>query len=143
MAGMTPTTVNPNIVAACYNAGYHGELAGGGLSSEKFFKKAIDTLVELTVAGHGITANLLFLNQRLWSFQFPLLIKLRQEGYPIEGICVAAGVPSVDTASEIIQTMKKTGFRHVAFKPGSIQAIVNVVQIAKANPDFNILLQVK
>lgn len=28
VAGMTPTTVNPHLVAACLNAGYHGELAG-------------------------------------------------------------------------------------------------------------------
>lgn len=141
VAGMTPTTVNPNIVSACYNCGFHGELAGGGLPTEKAFRKAIETLVEQTSPGYGITLNLLFLNQRLWSFQFPLLMKLRQEGYPIEGICVAAGVPSPETASEIINSAKKYGLRHISFKPGSISAILSVIQIAKEHPDFNILLQ--
>jgi enoyl reductase-like protein len=37
--------------------------------------------------------------------------------------------------------LKAAGIRHVAFKPGSIDSIRQVVNIAAANPDFPIILQ--
>ncbi len=94
-----------------------------------------------TLSGYGITVNLLFLNPRLWSFQYPMLEKLRDEGYPIEGACIAAGVPSPDKSREIIANFRKIGLRHVSFKPGSIAAIESVLAIAKENPTTNIILQ--
>jgi enoyl reductase-like protein len=82
-------------VAATLNAGYHGELAGGGLPTEDIVRQRIDQVVESMDAGHGITLNLLYLNPRLWNLQFPLLVKLRKQGYPIgtpcamsRGVCV-------------------------------------------------------
>jgi hypothetical protein len=69
VAGMTPTTCNPNVVAATLNAGYHGELAGGGLPREHIFRDALNRLLVATDPGNGVTFNLLFLNPRLWSFQ--------------------------------------------------------------------------
>jgi fatty acid synthase subunit alpha len=77
LAGMTPTTVSTRLVAAVYNAGYHAELAGGGLPSEQLFKGAIEELLQQVNTGLGITVNVLFLNPRLWSFQFPLIEKLK------------------------------------------------------------------
>eukprot|EP01119_Soliformovum_irregulare_P010017 TRINITY_DN2425_c0_g2_i3.p1 TRINITY_DN2425_c0_g2~~TRINITY_DN2425_c0_g2_i3.p1 ORF type:complete len:3502 (-),score=1233.34 TRINITY_DN2425_c0_g2_i3:1297-11802(-) len=141
MAGMTPTTVSPRIVAACYNAGYHGELAGGGLPDEDSFLRTMDTLVEEMLPGCGITINLLYLNQRLWGFQFPMIERLRREGYPIEGITIAAGVPSVEKSQEILGICQDIGLTHVSFKPGSVRDIELVCQIAHLHPDMNIVLQ--
>jgi len=140
-AGMTPTSVWHSLVAAIYNAGYHGELAGGGLPTEKMFRTEISSLVEHSRAGSGVTLNLLFLNQRLWSFQFATAEKLAKDGVPIEGITIAAGVPSLEKCSELLASMRAAGMRHVSFKPGSAKAIRQVVAIAKANPESIVILQ--
>ena len=60
-----------------------------------------------------------------------------QKGLPIEGFCVAAGVPTTEKAVEIIDGWKAAGIRHVAFKPGSVDGIYQVA----ANPDFPVILQ--
>ncbi|KAJ7082229.1 acyl transferase domain-containing protein [Mycena belliarum] len=61
---------------------------------------------------------------------------MRREGLPIEGFCVAAGISSTEKAAEIIAGLRDAGIRHVAFKPGSVEGIRQVVAIAAANPDF-------
>ena len=66
---------------------------------------------------------------------------MRKEGLPIEGFCVAAGIPSTEKAAEIIEGLASAGIKHVAFKPGSVDGIRQVVNIAAANPNFPIILQ--
>jgi len=78
---------------------------------------------------------------RQFGFQFPLWQEMRKEGLPIEGFSVAAGIPSTDKAAEIIEGLKNVGIRHVAFKPGSVDGIRQVVDMAKANPGYPIILQ--
>ena len=51
---------------------------------------------------------------------------MRREGLPIEGFCVAAGIPTTEKAAEIIDGLKSVGIRHVAFKPGSVDAFVKL-----------------
>lgn len=72
-----------------------------------------------TKIGVGICTNVMFLNPFQWGFQYPLIMKLRKEGFPLEGMCVAAGVPSLDNANEIIAKARDAGLRHISFKPGS------------------------
>jgi enoyl reductase-like protein len=60
---------------------------------------------------------------------------------PIEGFCAAAGIPITEKAAEIISGLKSVGTRHVAFKPGSVDGIRQVVSIAAVNPDFAIIMQ--
>lgn len=165
VAGMTPTTTNVNLVAACTKAGYYCELAGGGYSSEQLWRGAVSQLVQRLAyaislldfhriwanvqfrdddktVGDGVVANLLFLNQRLWAFQHSSLMKMREEeGVPVEGITIAAGVPSAERASELIREYIQAGLSYVGFKPGSIASIIDVVQIASLNPTMTILLQ--
>jgi fatty acid synthase subunit beta len=57
---------------------------------------------------------------------------------PIEGLTIGAGVPSIEVANEYIETL---GIKHIAFKPGSVDAIQQVINVAKANPKFPIILQ--
>ena len=56
IAGMTPTTSINGVplVAACANAGYHVELAGGGLSRAAIFKSRLNKLVTMLNPGCGI-----------------------------------------------------------------------------------------
>lgn len=130
VAGMTPSTVSEDFVSAVMNAGYHVELAGGGHYSERMLREKVDKIMELTRPGEGITLNILFLNVRQWGFQYPLIQVMRREGLPMEGVCVAAGVPSLDVANEVIQNLQNSGIRHIAFKPGSIETIRQVRCIA-------------
>jgi enoyl reductase-like protein len=66
---------------------------------------------------------------------------MRQEGLPIEGLCIAAGIPSPDVAQTIITSLRASGIKHVSMKPGSVSGIRQVCQIADQNPDYPILLQ--
>jgi len=89
----------------------------------------------------GLTLNSLYINPRQFSFQLPLWQEMRREGLPIEGLCVAAGHPMTEKVAEIIGVLKSVGIHHVAFKPGSIDGIYQVVNIAVANPEFAIIMQ--
>ena len=71
-------------------------------------------------------------------WQIPLLQQLRSVGVPIEVLTIGAGVPSIEVANEYIETI---GLKHISFKPGSIDAIQQVINIAKANPTFPVILQ--
>ncbi|KAJ2830354.1 fatty acid synthase alpha subunit Lsd1 [Coemansia erecta] len=141
VAGMTPTTANERFVAAINQAGYHAELAGGGMNSESDMVSKINTLAELTTPGHGITLNCIYVNPKQWSFQIPALLRLRSEGLPITGLCIGGGVPSFDKALEIIGELRAAGIRHMSFKPSSAEAIRHVVKVAQASQGFPIVLQ--
>ena len=138
VAGMTPTTVPWDFVAATINAGYEIELAGGGYYNEKSMTEAVNKIEKAIPAGRGITINLIYVNPRAMNWQIPLIGKLRSDGVPIEGLTIGAGVPSIEVANEYIQTL---GIKHIAFKPGSVEAIQQTINIAKANPSFPVILQ--
>ena len=138
VAGMTPCTVPWDFVAATMQAGYEIELAGGGYFEPNSMTKAIAQIERVIPAGRGITVNLIYVNPQAMGWQIPLIAKLRGQGVPIEGLTVGAGVPSIEVANEYIATL---GIKHIGFKPGSMDAIQQVVNIAKANPHFPIMLQ--
>ncbi|EQK99784.1 fatty acid synthase beta subunit dehydratase [Ophiocordyceps sinensis CO18] len=138
VAGMTPCTVPWDFVAATMNAGYHIELGGGGYFNAKRMTDALTKIENAIPSGRGIAVNLLYVNPRALAWQIPLLGRLRSEGVPIEGLAIGAGVPSIEVAQEYIETL---GLKHIAFKPGSVDAIQAVINIAKANPSFPVILQ--
>lgn len=138
VAGMTPCTVPWDFVAATMNAGYHIELGGGGYFNAKLMTAALSKIEKAIPAGRGITVNLIYVNPRAMGWQIPLLGRLRAEGVPIEGLTIGAGVPSIEVAQEYIETL---GLKHIAFKPGSGEAVQAVINIAKANPTFPVILQ--
>ncbi|KAI0749711.1 fatty acid synthase [Daedaleopsis nitida] len=141
VAGMTPTTVKAGFVSAVLDAGYHVELAGGGHYNAAALRSKVAEIQSEVPAGVGITLNALYINPRQFGFQFPLWQEMRREGLPIEGFCVAAGIPSTEKAAEIIGALRGAGIKHVSFKPGSVDGIRQVVNIAAANPDFPIIMQ--
>lgn len=138
IAGMTPTTVPSDFVAAVMQAGYHIELAGGGYSEEKKFEAAIRKLASSIPAHRGITCNLLYANPKTIAWQTSLLRDLIREGIPVVGITIGAGIPSPDIVREYINSL---GVEHISFKPGSYASIDQVIDIAQQNPDFQIGLQ--
>lgn len=138
VAGMTPCTVPWDFVAATMNAGYQIELAGGGYYSADTMTDALAKIENSIPPGRGITINLIYVNPRAMAWQIPLIGKLRADGIPIEGLTIGAGVPSIEVANEYIETL---GIKHIAFKPGSVEAIQQVINIAKANPHFPVILQ--
>ncbi|KAJ7158521.1 fatty acid synthase [Mycena filopes] len=141
VAGMTPSTVKGGFVSAVLNAGYHVELAGGGHYNAAALRSKVAEIQSQIPPGVGITLNALYINPRQFGFQLPLWQEMRKEGLPIEGFCVAAGIPSTEKAAEIIDGLRSAGIRHVAFKPGSVEGIRQVVNIAAANPTFPVILQ--
>ena len=138
VAGMTPCTVPWDFVAATMNAGYHIELAGGGYYNAKSMTEALSKIEKAIPAGRGITINLIYVNPRAMQWQIPLIGQLRADGVPIEGLTIGAGVPSIEVANEYIETL---GIKHISFKPGSVEAIQQVINIATANPHFPVMLQ--
>lgn len=138
VAGMTPTTVHPDFVAAVINAGYHVELAAGGYPKEDGLVKAIRTIEQLIPAGKGITLNLIYSAPRQIGWQIPLIKSLISQGTLIDGITLGAGVPSLEVASGYIDDL---GIKHIAFKPGNVDAIQQVITIAKSHPSFPIMMQ--
>jgi fatty acid synthase subunit alpha len=141
VAGMTPSTVKAGFVAAILSAGYHTELAGGGHYNAKALRAKVAEIQAKIPPGVGISLNSLYINPRQFGFQFPLWQEMRKEGLPIEGFCVAAGVPSTEKATEILDSLRAANIKHVSFKPGSVEGLRQVANIAASNPDFPIMLQ--
>lgn len=122
--------------------GYHIELAGGGHYTPKALRGKVDDIISrFETPGIGLTLNALYINQRQFTFQLPLWVQMKGEGLPVEGLCVAAGIPSTENATNILDQLRGAGVKHVSFKPGSVEGIRQVVNIASANPDFPIILQ--
>lgn len=138
VGGMTPTTTNPSFVAAVMNAGYHVEFALGGYHTASALRTALTTLQSLIRPGRGIALNAIYAAPRSIAWQIPLIRQLRAEGFPLTGLTIGGGVPTLDVATEYITTL---GLEHVAFKPGSAAAIRQVVEIARRNPAFPVVLQ--
>ena len=138
VAGMTPTTVPWDFVSAIMNAGYHVELAGGGYLNAETMSAAIRKVVESVPPGRGVTCNLIYVSPQAMAWQIPMLGQLIQNGVPIDGLTIGAGVPSPEVVAEYITTL---GLKHISFKPGSLSAIRQVISVAKTYPSFPVMLQ--
>lgn len=136
--GMVPTTVNPNFVISTLNSGYYIELGGGGYFNSKMMENAITKIKNEIKPGYGISINLIYVYPKGLEFAIPLIKELRAKGYPIQGLTIGAGVPSLEVANEYISELNLT---HLGLKPGSIDAINQVITIAKHNPTFPIICQ--
>ena len=68
----------------------------------------------------------------------PLIKQLRAEGIPIDGLTIGAGIPTPEVANEYITNL---GLRHISLKPGSVDAIQQVINIAESNVRFPVILQ--
>lgn len=140
VAGMTPSTVPWDFVAATMNANYHIELAGGGYYNPKTMTAALVKIQDAVQPGRGICVNLIFANPAAMQWQIPMIRDLQMggTGASIAGMTIGAGVPSPEIVNGYIETL---GLRYIGFKPGSVGTIQRVIDIARAHPDFPIMLQ--
>jgi fatty acid synthase subunit beta len=138
VAGMTPTTVPWDFVSTVMNAGYHVELASGGYYNAEDMSAAIDKVKNSVPAGRGITCNLIYSSPQAMTWQIAMLRRLAKEGVAVDGLTIGAGVPSQEIMTDYITSL---GLKHISLKPGSISAIREVIEIAKAQPHFQIILQ--
>ncbi len=146
LAGMTPTTVDPQIVAAAANAGYWAELAGGGQVTAEVLDRHLTELEDELEEGRTVEFNAMFMDRYLWNLQFGtqrLVPKKRASGAPIDGVVVSAGIPEFDEAKQLIASLRADGLPYVAFKPGTVDQIRQVVRIAKAVAPVTIIAEVE
>ena len=135
LAGMTPTTVDPAIVAAAANAGFWAELAGGGQVTEPIFAANVERLDALLDDGRTYAFNSLFLDPYLWRLQIggrKLVQRARSAGSAVDAVVVTAGIPDLDDAVALAEELRSSGIEYVAFKPGTVEQIRQVLAIADA-----------
>ncbi|WP_018143474.1 type I polyketide synthase [Alloscardovia criceti] len=146
LAGMTPTTVDAELVAAAANAGYWVEMAGGGQVTEEVFEKHMQDMDRLLEDGRSIEFNAMFMDRYLWGLQFGtqrIVSKKRASGAPIDGVIISAGIPELEEAIELVQGLHEDGFPYVGFKPGTVAQIEQVLAIATKLPQTQILMEVE
>lgn len=146
LAGMTPTTVDAEIVAAAANAGHWTEVAGGGQYSQESLNETLDGLKRLLHPGRAAQFNSMFMDRFLWNLQFgtqQVVTRARQSGAPLDGVVISAGIPELDEAIALVTELRGAGFPFVAFKPGTVDQIRQVVAIATAVAPVQIIMQVE
>ncbi|MGO4203547.1 fatty acid synthase subunit beta domain-containing protein [Rhodococcus sp. TAF43] len=146
LAGMTPTTVDPKIVAAAANAGHWAELAGGGQVTEQIFADHVEELKGLLEPGRAVQFNSMFLDPYLWKLHVGgkrLVPRARAAGAPFDGVVVTAGIPELEEAVSIIEELTEAGFSYVAFKPGTVAQIRSVIRIANEVPTYPVIVHIE
>nr|WP_230973429.1 type I polyketide synthase [Aeromicrobium terrae] len=146
LAGMTPTTVDPAIVAAAANAGFWAEFAGGGQVSEPIFAENVARLDALLDDGHTYAFNSLFLDPYLWKLHLGgnrLVQRARAAGSAVDAVVVTAGVPELDDAVALVEELRAGGFEHVVFKPGTVKQVKQVLAIADAVAPTPLIVQIE
>ncbi|MCK2201588.1 type I polyketide synthase [Corynebacterium callunae] len=146
LAGMTPTTVDPAIVAAAANGGHWAELAGGGQVTPEILETHIEQLTEMLEPGINAQFNSMFLDPYLWKMQIGgkrLVPKARANGAPIDGVVITAGIPEKDEAVALVKELIDGGFPWVAFKPGAVKHVNAVLAIAQEIPELPVIMQLE
>ncbi|KAH6996916.1 acyl transferase domain-containing protein [Ilyonectria destructans] len=138
VAGMTPTTCDVGLVAAVMNAGYYVEFATGGYHDAPSLAAALRDLARKIPEGRLITVNVVYANPQGLSWMIPTMASLIRAGCPIGGLTIGAGVPAPEVAAEYIKTLELS---YIGFKPSSVSAIHEVLEIAKSHPTLPVLLQ--
>ncbi|SPJ90949.1 uncharacterized protein FTOL_13351 [Fusarium torulosum] len=126
------------LVAEVMNAGYHIELACGGFHDSASLSAAIISITNNVSPVKGITCNVIYSNPTSLRWQIDSLHCLVQAGYPINGLTIGAGVPSL----EIVQTyVERLQLQHIGFKPSSIETIEKTLRIAESLQPLPVVLQ--
>lgn len=139
IAGMTPCTGNEDIIVSALKHNYYIELAGGAQHTPDIFQKTISNISKQT--SNSIFINMLYANARLWNFQFPLALQMKKQGHNIQGITIAAGVPSIENAKDIIEKMTEVGITTLSLKPSSTETIIQCCELAEFYKNFTFVIQ--
>lgn len=141
--GLTPTSVETDIIVAAANAGYLLEWAGGGQVTEPIWAERRAELQRALAPGRGVVFNALFLDPYLWRLHYPAIIEQKRQGFPYIGVTISAGIPEVEQAAHILRELNAAGMWCNAFKPGSDAQIEHVLTIADAVPEISFLMQIE
>src|SRR5699024_12582709 len=93
---MTPSTVDPAIVAAAANAGFWAELAGGGQDTEAILNDSLERLEELLNPGINAQFNAMYLSPTQWRTQIEgrrLIPRARATGASTNGVACCGRIP--------------------------------------------------
>lgn len=146
LPGMTPTTVDPGIVAAAANAGHWAELAGGGQHTDAILQENLRTLSQILKPGVNAQFNALYLAASQWRRQIEgpnSILRARAGGAPINGVVISAGIPPVEEAVELVGKLHAENIPWVAFKPGTSAQVEEVLRIADALPETTVIMQLE
>ena len=146
LGGMTPTTADGEIVAAAANAGHWTEMAGGGMYSDEVFRTHLKVMEEHLNPGRTAQFNTMFFDRYLWNLQFGqtrIVPKARAAGASFNGVCISAGIPEVEEAGSLLNQLHSDGFPYISFKPGTAQQTRDVLRIAAAYPEHQVIMQVE
>ncbi|MHC2547386.1 fatty acid synthase subunit beta domain-containing protein [Corynebacterium hesseae] len=146
LPGMTPTTVDPEIVAAAANAGHWAELAGGGQHTDDILQENLRVLRRLLQPGVNAQFNALYLAASQWRRQIEgpnSIMRERAGGAPINGVVISAGIPPVEEAVELVEKLHGANIPWVAFKPGTSAQVEEVLRIADALPETTVIMQLE
>ncbi|MCG7260694.1 DUF1729 domain-containing protein [Corynebacterium aurimucosum] len=146
LPGMTPTTVDPAIVAAAANAGHWAELAGGGQHTDDILQENLRVLRRLLQPGVNAQFNALYLAASQWRRQIEgpnSIMRERAGGAPINGVVISAGIPPVEEAVELVEKLHGANIPWVAFKPGTSAQVEEVLRIADALPETTVIMQLE
>ncbi|TVU83015.1 DUF1729 domain-containing protein [Corynebacterium aurimucosum] len=146
LPGMTPTTVEPGIVAAAANAGHWAELAGGGQHTDDILQENLHNLGRLLQPGVNVQFNALYLAASQWRRQIEgpnSILRARAAGAPINGVVISAGIPPVEEAKELVEKLHAANIPWVAFKPGTSAQVEEVLCIADALTETTLIMQLE
>lgn len=142
LGAMTPTTASPELVAAAANAGYWAELAGGGNPTRASLQDNINSLRAGLNPQASAQFNTMVMDEKQWALQFedPALIPAAlAENSPFAGITFAAGLPTAEQLTAILQHP----LAWVALKLGGTAGIDQALQLAAAHPRTLFIFQLE
>ncbi|XMN61019.1 fatty acid synthase subunit beta domain-containing protein [Corynebacterium sp. LaCa116] len=145
LPGMTPTTVDPDIVAAAANAGHWAELAGGGQHTDAILDRNLTRLAGLLHPGVNAQFNALYLSAAQWRRQISeehAIPRARAAGAPLNGVVISAGIPPHEEALALIERLHAENIPWVAFKPGTAEQIEQVLALAR-DTSATLIMQVE
>ena len=146
LAGMTPSTVDPAIVAAAANAGFWAELAGGGQVTEAILNDSLERLEDMLNPGINAQFNAMYLSPKQWRTQIEgrrLIPRARVNGASINGVVCSAGIPPHEEALALVRQLHEDNIPWVAFKPGAVRQVKKILDIADDLPEATIIMQVE
>ena len=97
------------------------------------FDRHIAALEDELEEGRTVEFNAMFMDRYLWNLQFG----------SSRIVVVSAGIPELDEAVALIESLQADGLPYVSFKPGTVDQIRQVVRIAKAVSPTPIMVQVE
>ena len=117
-----------------------------GTGHPEILESNIEKLTGLLNPGVNAQFNSMFLDPYLWKMQIGgkrLVQRARENGAPIDGVVVTAGMPDRDDAVALIKELRDNGFPWVCFKPGAVKHIKKVLDVARQVPDIPVIIQVE